>query len=234
MQKNIEWHKTKLIDLTHSLSSNIPFWDGSCGFNLDQKSSDDGLKDGINFTLQSFNMAGGIGTHIDAPLHCIEKGAAIDQIDLAQLFVPCVVIDVSKKAHTNYLVSPEDIKTFENQYGKITKNSLVFFRTGWERFWYQPKQYHNEWIFPSLARSTAEILLERGIVGIGIDTLSPDTLASGFPVHQLILGTGKYIIENVANLAKMPPINAWCIALPIKVENGSESPARVVGLIAKK
>lgn len=71
-------------------------------------------------------------------------------------------------------------------------------------------------------------------MGLGIDTLSPDTRDSGFPVHQLVLGAGKYIIENIANAKKLPTTGCCIIALPIKIQHGTESPIRLVGIRSKE
>ncbi|HJK86179.1 MAG TPA: hypothetical protein QKA08_00205 [Candidatus Megaira endosymbiont of Nemacystus decipiens] len=67
--------------------------------------------------------------------------------------------------------------------------------------------------------------------GIGIDTLSPDVPASGFPVHKTILGADKYIVENIVGLEKMPAIGAYVLTLPIKGLGLTEAPVRMVGLI---
>jgi kynurenine formamidase len=62
----------------------------------------------------------------------------------------------------------------------------------------------------------ANIVLARNGTKIGIDTLSPDVPASGFPVHKIILGADKYSVENIAGLEKMPAIGAYGLTLPIK------------------
>jgi kynurenine formamidase len=69
------------------------------------------------------------------------------------------------------------------------------------------------------------------VVGIGIDTLSPDGSNDGFPVHEKILGAKKYILENLANLDKIPSRGAFALVFPMKVRDGTESAARVAALI---
>ena len=77
------------------------------------------------------------------------------------------------------------------------------------------------------------LLLKRNIAGLGIDTLSPDTPQSGYPVHQALLGEGKYIIENVANAIQLPPIGSFSLALPILTIGGTEAPIRLVAFVKK-
>ena len=66
---------------------------------------------------------------------------------------------------------------------------------------------------------------------ICIDTLSPDLPSSGFPVHKHVLGAGKYIVENIANASKLPPVGSITLAMPIKVAGLTEAPIRLIGLL---
>lgn len=230
MNKFLESKKIGYIDLTHTLTSAIPNWSGSCGFKHKIISDYSNSTSALQFRVQSIEMSAGIGTHMDAPSHCFPGKADIADLPLEQLIAPCVKIDVSSKAHDSYQVNPEDIIEFENQFGKIEKDSFVIIQTGWEKFWQDPKKYRNELVFPTISRQAAELLLAREIVGLGIDTLSPDGATDGFPVHQVILGAGKYIIENVANLHSLPPTGAYTIALPLKFQDGTESPIRLIAM----
>lgn len=223
----------QLIDLTHSLSSHIPTWSGACGFNHIIHTDYDPQAI-YTFRTHKIHMHEGIGTHMDAPAHCIQGGRYIHELDLNELFSPCVVLDVSSQAHESYSLSPQDIIDFEHHYGKIPAGSFVIIYTGWERFWNDPERYRNNLVFPSITDVAAEILLERQIVGLGIDTLSPDRPDNGFPVHKLVLGENKFIVENVANASRMPPVGAYSLALPMKINEGTEAPVRLVGMINNK
>jgi kynurenine formamidase len=223
--------KFRVIELTHVLSSEVPTWNGSCGFNLEIKNDYNPL-----FRVQEMKMRVGTGTHMDAPAHRIRGGGSIVDIPLEQLIVPACVIDVSKKANADYQLSVEDIEEYEQEFGMIPKGSLVIAYTGWDRFWSHPNAYRNvdgkgQMHFPAFSSQAAELLVQRDVAGIAIDTLSPDCLDLSFSVHKIILGLGKYIIENIANCAQMPPKGAYVIALPLRVENAAESPIRIVGLL---
>ena len=85
--------------------------------------------------------------------------------------------------------------------------------------------------FPGLSVKAAEFLVEREVIGLGIDTLSPDGTNDDFPVHQILLGQGKYIVENLAHLDQIPIIGASIIVLPLKIEGATESPIRAIGVI---
>lgn len=178
-------------------------------------------------------MLAGIGTHIDAPAHCFPKGKTINDLSLETLISPCVVIDVSQEADENYCVEIGIIKNFERNYGKAWKNSFVIFYTGWSRFWTQPEKYRNNYNFPSVSREVAEYLVSENIAGIGIDTLSPDRPESGYPVHQIILGASKYIVENIASARLLPITGSHIFVMPIRISEGTEAPIRLLGMIQK-
>lgn len=226
-----------LIDLTHPLDSKIPTWDGSCGFkNLMTADYSESLTH-TKFQLQCLEMNAGVGTHMDAPSHCIEGGINIADIALKQLVLPLIVIDVSAYSHANYEIDVNDLITFEKKYGTIPSGALIIGYTGWSHHWNNPIQYRHadekgQVRFPSFNHRAAEVLLDRGVSGIAIDTLSPDLGIEGyFPVHELFLGAGKYLIENVANAHLLPPIGAYGVVLPLKVSGAGEAPVRFIAFV---
>lgn len=221
----------KLIDLTHTLEGSIPTWNGGCGFNHERHIDYADCAGEDKFRVMKMSMNAGIGTHMDAPSHCISGGKCIHEFDVDELCMPCFVIDISGKAHERYCLAPEDITDFEGKYGPIHKGSCVMIKTGWSKFWDTPEKYRNNYEFPSVSPESGNLLIQRGVRALGIDTLSPDRPHDGFKVHQIFLGAGKILIENVANLNNMPPVGSFVMALPIKIKDGTEAPVRLVGLI---
>lgn len=182
--------------------------------------------------VKKYKCHAGIGTHMDAPTHFFREGLDIDEIPLDQLIVPVCKIDVSKEAHQDYMISKQNILEYEEDHGLIQPQSLIVADTGWSARWSKPETYRNEMKFPGYSLESATYLMSCDIVGIGIDTLSPDGSDMTFPVHQLILGSGKYIIENLTNLSQLPPVGAYIIALPLKVHEGAEAAIRAIALIS--
>lgn len=223
----------KIVDLTQPLFPEAPTWNGSCGFCLEVKKDYDRV-----FRVQQIKMHAGIGTHMDAPSHRFAGAKSIADIPVEQLIVPMRVIDVSKEADADYEISIHDIEKHESLYGKIPRNALVIGYTGWSRFWLQPKLYRNidpqgQMHFPAFSAQAAEILLKREVAGIGIDTLSPDCKDHNYEVHKLLLGADKYIIENISINSQVPSAGGYAIALPLRAENATESPIRLLALIPK-
>lgn len=223
----------RLIDLTHTLDEKIPAWNGGCGFNRELHINYSDCQGEDKFRMMRIKMHAGIGTHMDAPSHCIPGGGYIHDCDVNDLCMPCVVIDVSDKCYERYSLTCKDITDFERKHGVITQGSCVMIQTGWSKFWNEPSKYHNNHVFPSVSFEATTLILERDVSALGIDTLSPDRPEDGFKVHQAFLGVGKILIENVANLDSMPPIGSFVMVLPIKIKDGTEAPVRLVGLIER-
>lgn len=222
-----------IVDLTHTLDSEAPTWGGQCGYHhkviVDYPEA---------CRVQSIEMNAGTGTHIDAPSHFIPGAMSAADIPVEQFIAPVYRIDVSKKAHADYYISCDDILDFEKQYGKIQSGGLVIGFTGWDRYWHDAGKYRNpdetgQMHFPGFSAESAELLLERNIVGLAIDSLSPDCLDLNFPVHYSILGAGKYIVENLANCKLLSPVGSYSIILPVKTRDGTEAISRAIGLVPK-
>ena len=74
-------------------------------------------------------------------------------------------------------------------------------------------------------------LIGRGVSGVGFDGPSADPVDSvDFELHQMWLGAGKIIIENLAGLAELPARCRIVIA-PAEGAQGERGPARVLAFL---
>lgn len=183
-----------------------------------------------------------LGTHIDAPNHFEQNQPSVDQIPFEQLVGPAVVINVEEKVEKNadYTLLLSDILSWEKENGQIPAGAVVLLNTGWSKRWNDFEKYKNadktgRMRFPGYSKESASFLVEkRYIKGIGIDTLSGDCgICSDFQVHHIINGAGKFILENVANLDKLPPKGATLILAPIKIEGGSGGQCRIWAIVTR-
>lgn len=167
MTVNLFGKNVRLVDLTHSLHSGVPSWSGSCGFKAHVEFDyDQGCR------VLSYESIAGIGTHMDAPNHFVPKSVDISAISIENFIVPICILQLSKKANPNFMVSIEDVRAYEKEYGLIPNNAFVAANTGWHKRWDKPSEYRNcddsgLMHFPRFAPSTVEFLLERNISGIG-------------------------------------------------------------------
>jgi kynurenine formamidase len=57
--------------------------------------------------------------------------------------------------------------------------------------------------------------------------------APPFPCHTYLMGNNKYGLTQLQNLALLPPTGAVVFAGPLRIVNGSGSPARVLALVER-
>mmetsp|Transcript_65754 Transcript_65754/g.106595 ORF Transcript_65754/g.106595 Transcript_65754/m.106595 type:complete len:259 (-) Transcript_65754:387-1163(-) len=195
--------------------------------------------DGAGFKKCIYCLPCDVGTHIDSPSHWFPGKRDISQLTLDELTAPGAVVDVTHKitsATYDYALTVADLEEFEKKFGQIPARALVVCKTGWgERDISSTEVYVNGGHFPGFSPEAATWLLEKDIVGIGIDTasLDPGTHAGGdFPVHKIILGADKYQIENM-KLSDVPEgLGSVFISLPLKIEGGPEAETRVMAIVS--
>jgi kynurenine formamidase len=231
----------KVIDLSYSYGPDTIYWPNAEGFRH-RKDTWAMTPGGYWYAAGDFGSAEHGGTHMDAPIHFAEGKATVDQIPVQQLIGPAVVIDVTAQAagDADYRASAQDVLGFERANGAIATGSFVVFRTGWGRFWPNRKQYLGSDVpgdtahlhFPGLSREAAELLVERRIRAVGIDTASMDYGPStDFIVHRVLNANGIYGLENLANAERLPVRGSMLIALPMKIAEGTGAPTRVIALL---
>lgn len=221
----------QLIDLTQTLYNGMPEWQQETNFFHRVYQT---YHQGPHIT--HLQMLAGTGTHVDAPRHFFPDKQSIVELTLEQLWRPAVVIDIRKQAADNpdYALSIADLKAWETRYKTIPQGALVLANTGWSQYWSDPVLYCHCDIdgcmhFPGFSTDAAHYLLERNVAGLGIDTLSLDIGKDNtFPVHHLMLGADRFLVENLCQLDKLPPHGAQILVCPLKIQAAAEAPARVI------
>ena len=76
------------------------------------------------------------------------------------------------------------------------------------------------------------------IVGWGVETVGIDAGAAGgmnpeFPVHNFLLGAGRYGLTQLANLDTLPLTGALVVVAPLKLIGGTGSPSRVFAFVPR-
>lgn len=177
------------------------------------------------YQVASLHAGSHTGTHLDAPLHSIAGGQAVDDIDLGRLVGPARIVQCTGLA-------PHEVITWasvEGQLQDLTRQAMVLFHTGWSA-WFGSGHYLEH---PVLAPEVAERLLAAGIAVVGVDTLNPDsTLRNGgrLPFHTALLGAGGVIIENLAGLAAVTWDQPVVSVLPLALAGADGAPVRAVAM----
>ena len=225
-----------VVDLTHTMSPDFPTFEGTPGIELTKVK--DLKKDGYSLYRWSLNEHS--GTHLDAPIHFSESGITSAQIPAGALVVPLAVVDVAAKAKQNpdHQVSHADLAAWERRYGRLPDNCCVAMHSGWAAYVGDAQKYTGKdssggLHFPGFAGDAVEWLLkQRKAVGIAVDTLSLDHGASkDFKTHVTWLGAGRWGLENVANLDRVPASGATLVVGLAKVKDATGGPARLIALV---
>jgi kynurenine formamidase len=222
-----------VVDLTHPLHPQIPYWPG-VGYGPFRYARINFLeRDGKAAGL--FEMPEHMGTHVDAPNHFVDSPVSVDLLHLDTLLRPAVLLDISARAASTpgALLEPADVRAWEARYGAMRAGTVALVRSGWSRRWIDPAAFLNDtdgvMRFPAVSSEAARLLIDRGVVGIGIDTLSADNgEAADSPCHRLVHAAGGYILENLANLEQVPAYGAFVLIAPLSIVGGTGAPARVL------
>lgn len=209
----------KIIDLTQPMANGMPVMTGI----LPPQFHDLANVDTDGYAMSQYTFINHTGTHVDAPAHQIAGGATLDDIPLERLVTNALTIDLSE--HQPGPVGPADI---DGSLAEVQPGELVLFRSDNAANWGNEAYWHG-WCYPDA--SLAQELIDRGVSGVGFDGPSADPVDSeDYPLHQLWLGAGKIIIENLASLAEMPT-RCRIIVAPLKVRGANGGPARVLALV---
>jgi kynurenine formamidase len=211
-----------ILDLTLTISKNLPMFPGSPKPQFISWSTI--KKDGYN--LELLFLSSHSGTHMDAPYHFIKNGKKIHEIPVSRLTNNAILIKLRKKA--NQAISKNDIIKFEKKHGIILKNATIIFATGWQKN-LQSKYYFEK--NPGLSVSAAKYLASKKINLVGIDSPSIDLgNDTKFSVHQILSKNNILIVENLANLEKIPKNHFKLVVLPLKLKDTTGSPVRAIAL----
>jgi kynurenine formamidase len=225
-----------VIDLTHTMSAEFPTFDGSPGLAMERVT--EFKANGYN--MYRWHLIEHAGTHLDAPIHFSETGITADRISADTLVTPLAVVDVSAKAarDPNYALSRDDVAAWERRHGRLPDNCCVAMHSGWAQRVSDPAKFTGKDAagvlhFPGFAPEAADFLLkQRKVVGLAVDTLSLDPGPSkDFRTHLLWLPSGRWGLENVANLDKVPPSGATLVVGLAKIKDATGGASRLLALV---
>lgn len=224
---------TRVVDLTHRLHMWFPTFSGVQQLLIQQFAFLD--KDGYNDNRYHLSDEH-TGTHMDAPFH-FGKGPSADQIPVENLVGALCVIDIRDKAakSADALLTVDDIAAYEKKHGKIQRGSIVAMNSGWDAFVDGPKFRNADdkgvMHFPGFHVDAASALIERGVNGIMVDTLSLDYgISQDFATHYKWLPSNRWGIECCANLGQLPASGSTVIVGGPKMAGATGGPSRVIAL----
>lgn len=240
----------EVVDLTAPLSDQTPIlqlppeFGQTAPFELQEISRYDDR--GPAWYWNNFRTGEHTGTHFDAPNHWV-TGKDLDDVasvPASRLIAPAAVLDFSAEAakDPDFLLEVDHIKAWETEHGSLPRGGWLLYRTGWDRRTTQEEMLnaddagpHTPGISVDCARWIGE---EAPVIGVGVETVGTDAGAAHsfeppFPCHAYFMGSNKYGLTQLQNLAKLPPTGAVVVAGPLPIVTGSGAPARVLAMVER-
>jgi kynurenine formamidase len=242
--------KIRVVDLTQTLSPEFPHiglppeMGQAWPFRIEEVSRYD--ERGPAWYWNNFSCGEHTGTHFDAPIHWISgrdlPQNATDSIPPERFIGPACVVDCSRESASDpdFLLTKKKLLAWEKQHGRIPPRAWVLMRTDWSKR-ADPVAYQN---YDETGQHTPGpdvdavkfLVEERDILGFGTESIGTDSgqaqhLRPPYPCHYFMHGAGRYGLQCLANLDRLPPTGAVVIAAPLKIRNGSGSPLRAIALV---
>jgi len=243
--------RVEIVDLTARLTAETPVialppeFGQTQRFELDEISRYD--ERGPAWYWNNFRSGEHTGTHLDAPNHWVtgRDGSDVADIPVARLIRPVVVLDFSAEcaADADFLLEVDHIRAWEAEHGALPDGGWMIYRTGWDARSESQERFinadetgpHTPGMSIECARWVAE---EAPVVGVGVETVGTDAGAAHsfdppFPCHSYLMGSGKYGLTQLQNVALLPATGAVLVVGPLPIVTGSGSPARAVALVER-
>lgn len=161
-------------DLSHEWGHGVPSLPGFEDVKLHRSSTH--AKNGVMATRVRMVMHS--GTHVNAPLHLIQRGAGIGDIALDRFFGSGVILSIPKRQWE--LV---EVSNLEQAKPAVEAEDIVVIVTGWHGHYSDSIDYFGN--APGLPKQAAEWLVARRVKLVAVDTPQVDhPLATSLGVHR--------------------------------------------------
>jgi arylformamidase len=172
---------------------------------------------GHAYNLSRISMSAHTGTHIDAPLHLLSDGQAVDQMPLEAMVGPARVIDITNPR----AVEPEELRGQGIQPGERLLLKTVNSRRCWTS-----SRFVEDYV--GVSPAAAEFLAARRVRTVGIDYLSVGRYGpEGEQTHRILLGAGIWLIEGL-DLSAVQAGSYDLVCLPLNLVGADGAPARAI------
>jgi arylformamidase len=203
-----------MIDITAGLRQGLPVWPTSAGWST-TLTQDVRQGDAVTETYLKADVH--CGTHVDAPLHHLISGGAVEDLPLHAFLGPVLVVDA-----TGHRQVPQSLVE-----GLPPEVERVLFRTdNSERLLMREPGFAPDFVGISVeaARALAEL---HGLLLVGNDYLSVQPWQGDDAVHTLLLSREVVLLEGL-DLADVEPGWYDLIALPMLLHAAEAAPVRAL------
>jgi arylformamidase len=208
---------TRIIDVTLPVSEKLPIWPGDDGPRIERSLT---IAGGAPANVSRLATGVHVGTHVDAPVHFIDGGRAVETLSLEVMVGPAVVVEIAGAA---------EITRAHLAAAKIPAGTeRLLIKTGNSKLWDRLDHPFFE-DFSALTPDAARWVVEQRICLIGIDYLSIQRYRGDpeYATHHTLLGAGIVIVEGL-DLRAVAPGRYGLTCLPMKLVGSDGAPARVI------
>lgn len=192
----------RIFDISRTLEPETAVFPGDQPFSLEWTER---LREGSPVNLSVVRGSPHAGTHADAHLHVRDGAEGMDEAPLSAFLGSARVVAVSPG--TDGLIHPEALG--RTQLAGIER---LLLKTGTD-----PDSRRWTGRYAALSPELARLVVDAGIVLVGLDTPSMDGSDSeDLPAHHALLDGGLHWLENL-DLSRVEPGEYWLSALPIKI-----------------
>lgn len=202
------------IDISVPLRHGLVPWPGDPPFRMERAFD---LARGDLCTCSTLAMSAHAGTHIDAPLHFLRRGRAIDSLPLDATVGPARVLPIR---------NPRIIDLDELRTHRIRAGQRLLFKTRNSKRDRNKGKFFEDYV--AVSAEAAHYLVSRGIRAVGIDgpSIAPfhEDMAE---THRILLGAGVWVIEGL-DLSRAPVGPCELVCLPLRIVGCDGAPARAI------
>lgn len=200
-----------LYDLSPTIRPETPVWPGDTPFQTRLSWS---IAEGASVNLSAITTTPHLGSHADAPFHTEPRGEGMAEMPLDRYLGPCRVVRVPPQP----LIEPRHLEGID-----LSNPRRLLFRSESVR---DRRSFPER--FTALSPELATLLVEKGILLVGMDTPSVDPFDSKtLDAHHALFRGGIAILEGLM-LDGVPEGVYELIALPLRLAGLDASPVRAV------
>jgi kynurenine formamidase len=172
---------------------------------------------------------------MDAPIHAVEGGGFLEDVDINRLIGDALVLDLSR-FDPDHGYTAVDLDAHAQD---VREGDIVLIYSGFEDAAAGERMHQT-----FLTESAAQWLVDRGVRAVGMEPASPDPIYAGmyeygwleketpnppaWPAHTTLLRNNVYIIEGLTNLTLIKGQRVHFAALPPLIPGLSGAPVRAV------
>ena len=204
-----------LIDISVRLEPEMTTWPDSVGIRLKRTRS---FANGDAVNVTRLDMDVHCGTHVEAPLHFLDRGSALEELTL-DTFVGQAYVAHLPDAD---VIGPDELERADIPNG----TTRLLLRTRNSTLWHDAdRRFRLDYV--ALSPEGAEWVAARHMRLIGVDYLSVQRFDDGPEAHQILMRGEVAILEGV-NLSNVAAGSYRLLCAPIWIAGAEAAPVRAL------